>query len=261
MAGDVLQLYNRTESGDTAKNAFAGAGAGALVGFAAGAVARVAFCQMAECSEAFAPLVVSSSGVASAIIGTATGAATGAHVDTRAQVEMAPAHRYEVNKVLPSLQDDHFTRTVLERRILRLPQQQNPNICYAPVVKDRERFRLRDPLEAGEPYTAVNLGLSELRVLLAGKQADDPRVRLSVRTQWELTKYDVSSNSNIAWDIFSATYKSKRRPLSEWLANYGALLKSHANEGLEQSFTDALSELQSNAKKEDHPVLTTGSSF
>ncbi len=260
-AEEVLQLYNRTEGEDTAKNVFAGAGAGAFVGVVAGAAAGAATCGMAGCDSYIVPFVALGSGIAFAIIGTAAGAVTGANVDTREQVEMAPVHRYEVNKVLPSLQGDYLTRSLLEGRVLRLLRQQNPTINFAPAVQDAGRYSLQNPLQPGEPYTDVNLVLSELRVLLAGKEEDDPRVRLTVRTQWELTKYDASSNSNLAWDILSGSYRSEKYPLSIWLADEGALLKTHVNYGMEQSLSGAFAELGGNAGKEDWPVLSTGDSF
>ena len=163
--------------------------------------------------------------------------------------------------MLPSLQGDYLTKSLLEGRVLRLLRQQNPTINFAPAVQDGERYSLQNPLQPGEPYTDVNLVLSELRVLLAGKAEDDPRVRLTVSTQWELTKYDASSNSNIAWDILSGSYRSEKYPLSVWLADEGALLKTHVNDGLEQSLTGAFSELGGNAEREDRPVSPTDDSF
>ena len=90
---------------------------------------------------------------------------------------------------------------------------------------------------------------------------ETPRDPINLVKQWELTKYDASSNSSIAWDILSGSYSSEKYPLSAWLADEGALLKTHVDHGLEQSPTGAFSELGGNAEKEDRPVSPTDDSF
>jgi hypothetical protein len=199
--------------------------------------------------------------VGGAVLGGTTGAVTGATVDTQEQVEVAPLHLYEVNKVLPALQRDYLTRSDLEERVLRLVRQENPTINFVPAVPDGDRYSLGKTAQPGGAYTDVNLVLSELRVLFAGKAKDDPRVTLTVHTQWSLTKYDASANLNSTWDILAGSYESKKYPLSKWLADEGALLKTQVNEGLEESLINAFSSLIGETEEEKWASFSTYDSF
>ncbi len=261
-ADDVLRLYNRTKGEDTAKNSAIGLGAGVATGIAAGAAAVCLIFQ--PCGSAivyFLPAIAISAGV----VGVTAGAVTGSTVDTQEQVEVAPVHRHKTNEVLPSLQRDYLTRSTLEKRVPRLVRQQHPTIDFESAVRDGERYSLNDPVQRAPLHTDVNLILSDLHVVLAGKATDEPRVKLTVHTQWTLTNHDASSNNDSTWDILSGSYESKTHTLSEWLADEGALLKTHLNDGLEESLTGAFSELGGNVEREDWgedwPVLSAEASF
>lgn len=262
-AEDVIELYNHDipKGEGPGKTIAVGAGTGAAVGLAVGAAASCVWLGPA-CGGVWLMIYGPIFAGAGAAVGGTAGAAAGATAyHTQEQVEVAPVHRYEVNRVLPSLQRDYLTKPHLTERVLRLTRQQTPSIKFAPAVRDDERYRLNNLVQAEAPYTDANLVLSELRVLLAGKAEDDPRVRLTVRTQWQLTKYDASSNSDSTWGILSGSYKSEKYPLSVWLADEGALLRTHVNKGLEESLTGAFSELGGNKEKEDWQVLSADDSF
>ena len=264
-AENFIRLYNHdrvykldpTTEESSGKDIAAGAGTGAAIGLVAGSAA---LCLVTGCGDVVAivillPLFAGTGALAGGTIGGAAGATA---YYTQEQVEVAPFYRNEANKVLPSLQRDYLTKPHLEERVLRHVRQQKPTINFAPAIRDGDRYRFRTPRQDGAPYTDVNLALTELRILLTGVAADDPRVGLTVSTQWKLTKYDAASNRAITWDILSGSYGSKRHPLSEWLVNEGALLKIHVNKGLDESLIGAL---WANSKKEDWPVLSTEDSF
>ncbi len=257
-ADDVLRLYNRTKEEDIEKNTEIGLGAG----LATGAVAGIA--TICVLTGSYCPVVVLAAlpfiAGGAVIVGVA-GAVAGSTVDTQEQVEVAPVHRHRTNEVLPSLQRDYLTRSTLEKRVLRLVRQQHPTIDFESAVRDGERYSLNDPVQPAPLHTDVNLILSDLRVVLAGKATDEPRVTLAVHTQWTITKYDALSNTDDTCGILSGSYESKKHTLSEWLADEGALLKTHLDDGLEESLTDAFSELAGGAEREDWPVLPTEASF
>jgi hypothetical protein len=259
-AEDVLQLYNLTRGEDRLWNSVVGAGRGVGIGLASGAAAGAIF----GCTAANGFLVPFCFGVfmaGGAVLGGATGAVVGATVDTQEQVEAAPLHLYQANKVLPALQRDYLTRSHLEERALRIVREQNPTINFQPAVANGDRYSLGKAAQPGGPYTDVNLVLSELRVLLAGKAKDDPRVTLTVHTQWTLTKYDASSNLNSTWDVLKGSYVSKKHLFSEWLADEGALLKTQVNEGLDDSLNSAFSDLVGDAEAEKRTGFPTDDPF
>ena len=125
--------------------------------------------------------------------------------------------------------------------------QENPTINFISVVPDGNR----STLGPGGVYTDVTLVLSELGVVLAGKAKKDPRLSLSVRTQWALTTYDASANLSSSRGIYAGIYKSTKHPLSEWLADEGALLRSQLDKGLEEWLTGAFSSLAGETEKEN----------
>ena len=243
-AKDFVQLYNRTKGEDIAKNTALGAGAGAMSGAAVGVAVS---CMATACTGALFPAVAALLGGIGAVTGLTVGAIGGATVDSQEQVAVAPVHLHEVNKILPALQRDYLARTDLEARTLRLVSQENPSIYFVTVVPDGKRYTLGP----GGVYTNVNLVLSELAVVLAGKAKDDPRLTLSVRTQWALTTYDASANLNNTSGIHAGSYESNKHPLSEWLAGEGALLRSQLDKGLEESLTSAFESLAVGTEKEN----------
>ena len=259
-AADVIELYNVTKRQDTVRNSAVGAGAGTVAGGALGAAVA---CMAGPCafSGPWLPVTLLLFVVPGMVVGGAAGGVAGATVDTQEQVEVAPVHLYEVNKVLPALQLDYLTRSDLEERTLRLVRQENPTINFVPAVPDGDRYSLGKAAQPGGPYTDVNLVLSELRVLFAGKAENDPRVTLTVHSQWTLTRYDAATNPNNAWDVLAGGYESKKHPLSEWLADEGALLKAQVNEGLEESLTNAFSDLVSETEEEKWAGFSTNDSF
>lgn len=258
-AGDVIQLHNLTKGEDRLRNSAVGAGAGAAVGTAAGIGAGA----LIGCTAGgfLAPLcwtVVLASG---AVIGGGSGAIAGATVDTQEQVETAPLHLYEVNTVLPALQRGYLANADLEKRALRLARRQIPATHFVPAEPDGDRYR---PVTTGDTrvsYTDVNLVLSDLRVQFAGKAENDPNVRLTVYTQWSLTKYDASTNRSADWDVLTGSYQSQRHALSEWLADDGALLMSQVNEGLEVSLSSAFAALAPETQEQQWARISPEDSF
>ena len=93
------------------------------------------------------------------------------------------------------------------------------------------------------PYTDVNLVLSDLRVQFAGKAKNDPKIALIIHTQWALKRYDSSTNLNSNWDVLTGDYQSKKHRLSEWLDEDGSLLMTEVDKGLDESLTNAFSNL------------------
>jgi len=240
-AGNTMQLYNRTVVEDRLKNSAVGAGTGAAVGTTIGiGAAALAGCTV---SGPLAPLCWIMLGGAGAVLGGGTGAVAGATVDTQERVEVAPVHLYEVNKVLPALQRSYFERADLEERTLRLVRRRNPAISFMPAASEGGRYCLVIDGKREGSYTDVNLVLSDLRVEFAGKAENDPKIALTVHTQWALKKYDSSTNLNSDWDVLTGDYQSKQYRLSEWLDDDGSLLMSEVNKGLDASLTSAFSSL------------------
>jgi hypothetical protein len=258
-AGDTIQLYNRTVGEDRLKNSAVGAGTGAAVGTALGVGgAALTGCAL---TGPWAPICWIMFAGGGAILGGGTGAVAGATVDTQEQVEVAPLHRYEVNNVLPALQRNYLTRSDFEQRTLRLIRQRNPAIRFVPVASEGNRYRLVAKEKLGEPYTDVNLVLSELRVQFAGKAQNDPKIALTVHTQWMLKRYDSSTNLSSNWDVLTGDYQSTTHRLSEWLDDDGSLLMSEVDKGLDESLTHAFSSLGPETEEEKWARASSDESF
>ena len=236
-AENVMQLYDRTVTEDRLKNSAVGAGTGAAVGTAAGVGAgAIIGCTAGGLIAPFCWGVVL---VGGAVLGGGTGAIAGATVDTQEQVKAAPVHVYEVNKVLPDLRNNYLTSADLEERALRLVRRQFPSIDFVPAEPDGDRYRFAAKENTGTSYSDVNLVLSDFRVQLVGKAENDPNLTLSIHTRWVLKKYDSSASQAADWDIVEGNYQTEKYELSEWLADDGALLRSHLDSGIESSFNDA----------------------
>jgi hypothetical protein len=247
-AGDTIQLYNRTVGEDRLKNSAVGAGSGAAVGTAVGiGTAALTGCAL---TGPWAPLcwIVFAGG--GAVLGGGTGAVAGATVDTQERVDVAPVHLYEVNKMLSALQRSYLARSDLEERALRLVRQRNPAITFLPAASEGNRYRLVAKEQLEGPYTDVNLVLSDLRVQFAGKAKNDPKIALTVHTQWALKRYDSSTRMNSNWDVLTGDYQSKKHRLSEWLDDDGSLLMSEVDKGLDESLTNAFSSLGPETEEE-----------
>ena len=258
-AEDLIRLYNRTEGEDTAKNTAVGAGTGAATGMALGAAIA---CLATPCGGILFPAILVMAAGGGLVVGGTAGAVAGATVDSQEQVEVAPVHLYEVNKVLPSLQRDYLIRPRLRERVLRSVRRQNPKMYFATAVRDGERYRLEDAVEPGTPsYTDVNLVLSEFRVFLAGKAENEPLPGLVVHMRWALARYDASSKTDKTLQVLSGGYESEKYSLSEWLANDGVLLKSQLNEGLEASLSNAFYDLTGERKEQERPGFDTDDAF
>jgi len=258
-AGDTIQLYNRTVGEDRLKNSAVGAGTGAAVGTAVGiGTAALTGCAL---TGPWAPICWIMFAGGGAVLGGGTGAIAGATVDTQEQVEVAALHRYEVNKVLPALQRDYLTRSDLEERTLRLVRQRNPAISFMPAASEGNRYRLVAKEKLKGPYTDVNLVLSDLRVQFEGKAKNDPKIALTVHTQWALKKYDPSTNLNSDWDVLTGDYQSKKRRLSEWLDDNASLLMSEIDKGLDESLTKAFSSLGPETVEEKWARASSDDSF
>jgi hypothetical protein len=247
-AGDTIQLYNRTVGEDRLKNSAVGAGSGAAVGTAVGiGTAALTGCALTGPLAPLCWIVFAGGG---AVLGGGTGAVAGATIDTQEQVEVAPVHLYEVNKVLPALQRSYFASADLEERVLQLLRQRNPAIRFMPAASDGSRYRLVAKGKLERPYTDVNLVLSDLRVQFAGKAENDPKIALTVHTQWALKRYDSSANLNSNWDVLTGDYQSKKHRLSEWLDDDGSLLMSEVDRGLDESLTHAFTSLGAETEEE-----------
>jgi hypothetical protein len=258
-AKEFVQFYNRTVTEDRLNNSAVGAGSGAAVGTAAGIGAGA----IIGCTAGgfLAPLcwtVVIASG---AVIGGGTGAIAGATVDTQEQVKAAPVHIYEVNKVLPDLQNNYLTNADLENRALRLVRRQFPSINFVTAEPDGERYRFVTEENTGTSYSDVNLVLSDFHVQLAGKAKNDPNLRLSIHTRWVLRKYDSSAHQTADWDIVEGNYQTEKYELSEWLADDGALLRSHLDSGIKSSFNGAFVALGPETEEEQWARISPEDSF
>lgn len=258
-AEDVMQLYDRTVAEDRLKNSAVGAGTGAAVGTAAGVGAGA----IIGCTAGgpLAPLCWGVVLVGGAVLGGGSGAIAGATVDTQEQVKAAPVHIYEVNKALPGLHHDYLTNADLEGRALRLARRQFPSTNFIAAESVGERYRLVINESTGASYSDVNLVLSDFRVQLVGKAENDPSLSLSIFTQWLLTKYDPSTDLTDHWDIVEGSYQSEKYELSEWLADNGALLRSHVNNGIESSFNSAFAALAPETEEEQWARISPEDSF
>jgi hypothetical protein len=247
-AGNTMQLYNRTVVEDRLKNSAVGAGTGAAVGTTIGiGAAALAGCTF---SGPLAPLCWIVLGGGGAILGGGTGAVAGATVDTQERVEVAPVHLYEVNHVLPLMRRTYFERSRLEARTLRLVRQRNPAISFMPAASEGSRYCLVTKEKLEGPCADVNLVLSDLRVEFAGKAENDPKIALTVHTQWVLKRYDSSTDLNSNWDVLTGDYQSKTHRLSEWLEDDGALLMIELDKGLDESLSKAFASLGPETDKE-----------
>jgi hypothetical protein len=258
-ADDVITLYNRTVGEDRLKNSAVGAGSGAAVGTAVGiGAAALTGCAL---TGPWAPLCWIAFGGGGAVLGGGTGAVAGATVDTQERVEVAPVHLYEVNKMLPALQNTYLERTDLEARALRLLRQRNPDVSFMPATSEGNRYRLVTKENLTRPYTDVNLVLTDLRFQFVGKAKDDPDVALMIHTQWVLEQYDSSTNLKSDWDVLTGEYQSKKHLLSEWKNNGSSLLISEIDKGLEKSLTEAFSRLGPETEQEKWARISPEDSF
>jgi len=240
-AGDVMQLYNVTVGEDRMKNAASGAGTGAVVGGGVGAGAALASCGF---SGPYAPLCgafVLAAGAIGAIIGGTTGAVAGATVDTQEQVTTAPVHLYEVNQVLPGLQRDYLESPVLQARALQSLHSASTVSRFVPADWNGTRYAPVDT--ASSPVTDVNLVLALFSVSLNGKAKDDPRLSLHIGMTWNLTAYNPEEHIDEAREALSGHYVSREYPLSRWLADDGALLKTELATGLDAALDAAFAGL------------------
>ena len=258
-AVDVIQLNNRTVGEDRLKNSAVGAGTGAAAGTAIGiGTAALTGCAL---TGPWAPLCWVLFAGGGAVLGGGTGAVAGAFVDTQKKVAAAPVHLYELNQVLPTLQREYLSNADLQQRALRLVRLQVPATNFIPAEPDGDRYRLVTQESTGASYSDVTLVLSDFRVQLEGKAENDPKVALSIYVQWSLRKYDPVTNLNPDWDVIEGKYQSKRYELSEWLADDGALLKSHLDNGLESSFNSAFATLAPETAKQKWARISPEDSF
>jgi hypothetical protein len=258
-AGDVIQLNNRSVGEDRLKNSAVGAGTGAAAGTAIGiSTAALTGCALTGPWALLCWVVFGGGG---AVLGGGTGAVAGAFVDTQEKVAAAPVHLYEVNQVLPTLQREYLGNTDLQQRALRLVRLQIPATNFIPAEPDGDRYRLVTQEGTGAFYSDVTLVLSDFRVQLEGKAENDPKVALLIYVQWSLRKYDPVTNLNPDWDVREGKYHSKKYKLSEWLADDGALLKSHLDDGLESSFNSAFAALAPEAAKQKWARIAPEDSF
>ena len=258
-AGDVLQLDNRTVGEDRVRNSAVGAGTGAAAGTAIGiGTAALTGCAL---TGPWAPLcwVVFAGG--GAVLGGGTGAVAGAFVDTQEKVAAAPVHLYEVNQILPALQREYLSNKELQQRALRLVHLQRPATNFIPAEPDGDRYRLFTQQGTEASYSDVTLVLSDFRVQMEGKAKNDPKVALSIYVQWSLRKYDPVTNLNPDWDVLEGKYESKKYKLSEWLADDGALLKRHLDNGLESSFNRAFAALAAETARQKWARIARGDSI
>ena len=237
-AKDVMQLYNLTVGEDRLRNSVAGAGMGAAVGAAAGVGASaIAGCPL---TGPLWPICVTLFVGGGAVLGGGTGAIAGATVETQEKVKTAQLHLYEVNQVLPDIKENYLAMPVLQRRALQIARTQGNEINYEPAAWNGERYVLTDSTEL---ITDTNLVLKSMNITLNGKANDDPVLTLHIDMQWDLTKYNPETRSDEAWDSKTATYKTKKRRLSEWLADGGVLLRKEVDTGIDHSLNNAFNDL------------------
>lgn len=236
-AKDVLQLYNLTVAEDRLKNSAVGAGSGAGIGAVAGVGASaIVGCPL---TGPLWPICVTLFVGGGAVLGGGTGAIAGATIDTQEKVKTTQLHLYEVNQVLPEIKEDYLARTALQSRALQIARIHGNEVIYEPAVWNGERYVLTD---SEKLVTDTNLVLKTMNIALNGKAKDDPVLTLYIDMQWDLNKYNPETGNDEAWDAMTASYKSKKRRLSEWLADGGALLRKEVETGIDHSldytFTD-----------------------
>jgi len=241
-AEDVLHLYNHTVGEDRLKNSAVGAGKGAAIGGAAGigvgaiALGCTAGGPLVGICWAGALLI----GAGTAVLGGGTGAIAGATVDTQEQVQTAPVHLYEVNRILPDIKRDYLTSTALQGRALQIARLQDTEIDFEPAAWNGERYVLTDSIKL---ITDTNLALTTMNLSLNGKAEDDPLLTLNIDMQWDLTKYNPETKIDETWDAMTASYESRKHRLSEWLSDGGALLRAEVDAGIEYSLKNAFIDL------------------
>lgn len=247
-ANDVIQLYNLTETQDRLRNSAVGAGTGAGVGSAAGVGAGA----LIGCTG-LGPIAPACWGVfiaAGALMGGTTGAIAGAVVDTELeQVDTAPVHLYEVNRVMPDLTQDYLANRMLQERALQTVQELDTEINFVPATWNNERYIPDKAATSVSTATDINLVLTSMSVSLNGKAENDPNVSLNVSMQWVLTKYNPETQKDEAWDSMTASYRSEQYPLSEWLADSGVQLMAEVDTGIQHSLTYSFSDLPNMAQR------------
>ena len=235
-ANEVLQLYNLTVGEDRVRNSATGAGAGAAVGAGVG-VGGALIVGFAWC-----PPCIGMIAAAGAVAGGGAGALAGATVDKQEEVADPPVYLYEFNKVLPGMKEQYLASPILEQRAMRLLKEQDTRLDFLPAAWDGKRY---GPLEAqknASSQTDVNLVLTGMSIVVNGKAADDPKLRLTVAMRWSLTNYDPETQSDELWDLWDGSYASKKIRLSKWLADDGAQLKTELDKGLEYVMTSSFAD-------------------
>jgi hypothetical protein len=234
-----MQLYAIGD--DRLVTSAAGAGAGAAVGTGAGVVAG----GVIGCAG-LGPLALPCWGAvvaAGAVVGGAGGAVAGAMTDPDDPIDAAPVHLYAVNEVLPDLSREYLSAAIIEDRALKNVRSKQMPIDFVPAAWNGQRYT------AADPGTDVNLILTAMVVTLTGKAADDPKVSVAIGMQWTLTKYDAETQNDDIWDAWSVSHESKKRRLSKWLDDDGALLKAELDTGIDKALSAAFSEMPSMAKR------------
>ncbi len=246
-AEDAPKSPNLSDPDEPANDSASGAGAGA--GAAVGTVAGITAGALTICTGT-GPLVLVCFGAflaGGAVLG-ASAVAIAAE-DTRAQVDIASVHRYEVSQVLPDLQRDYLASSVLRQRALRTVLAQGTGIDFVPAAWNGDRYARITAATSSPAATDVNLVLTAMSLSLDAKEKHDQTVVLNIGMQWALTKYDPVTRNDQVWDAMSASYRSRERRLSEWLNDNGALLKAEVDSGLEKSLSEAFSDLPSMAQR------------
>jgi len=171
-------------------------------------------------------------------------------VDTELeQVDTAPIHLYEVNRVMPDLTRDYLASRVLQERALQAAQELDTEINFVPAYWNAERYMQTEAATAVSPATDINMVLTSMSVSLNGKAENNPNLRLNITMQWVLTKYNPDNKEDEAWDAMAASYRSEQHPLSEWLADNGAQLMAEVDTGIQDSLTNAFSNLPGMSQK------------
>lgn len=240
-AEDFIQLFDSSVAEDRLKNSGVGAGKGAAIGTVTG----VGLGALIGCAATgpFAPVCWAAAIAPAVAIGTGAGAVQGADKDTRERVEVAPAHVYKVNRVLPDWQHDYLSKADLERRAIRLVQLKFPDVKFNPAEPDGDRYRFVANNTAETKYSDINLVLTGLSIRLEGKRDDEPKVMLLVDATWLFTNNHPSMTTDIQNETFEGHYQSERFLLSEWLDEDGELLKDQINNGIESTFNSAFAAL------------------
>ena len=142
--------------------------------------------------------------------------------------------------MLPDIKENYLAKPVLQRRALQVAGTQGNQINYEPAAWNGERYVLTD---SAELITDINLVLKSMKITLDGKAKDDPVLSLHIDMQWDLTIYNPETRNDEAWDSKTATYKTKKRRLSEWLADGGVLLREEVDTGIDHSLNSAFTDL------------------